>query len=94
VLGMNSFHSRDHKPALPAPTFPPTPYYHRLDVPIQRPIQSTNVRDFIDLWNELYFYPRYLEASLVVQHDSSDPAFAVNLAALSFSSRESTIWPR
>jgi hypothetical protein len=41
VLGMNSFHSRDHKPALPAPTFPPTPYYHRLDVPIQRPIQST-----------------------------------------------------
>ncbi|KAJ7869191.1 hypothetical protein B0H14DRAFT_2503648 [Mycena olivaceomarginata] len=65
------------------------PAYTLLSLP-RRPNPAPDsvhtVCDFIDLWNELYFYPRYLEASLVVQHDSSGPTFAVNLAALSFTS--------
>jgi hypothetical protein len=54
--------------------------------PAPDPVQT--VREFIDLWNELYFWPRYLEASLEVRQprDSSDPVFTVNLASRSLTS--------
>jgi hypothetical protein len=51
----------------------------------EQPDPAQTVREFIDLWNERYFYPRNLEASLVLRHDtsSSGSKFAVNLASRS-----------
>jgi hypothetical protein len=53
---------------------------------------AQTVREFIDLWNERYFHPRNLEASLELRPDSSGPAFAVNLASRSFAADDSSYY--
>jgi hypothetical protein len=61
---------------------PPLPNSHvqgsgQLPNTIPAPLNA--VREFIDLWNQQYFWRRHLEASLVPLPDSSE--FAVNFAS-------------
>ncbi|KAF7345430.1 hypothetical protein MVEN_01561000 [Mycena venus] len=60
---------------------PPTQPDEEADRAPPDPVQT--VFEFIDLWNERYFYPRNLEASLVHRGDASGPAWTIDLASRS-----------